>query len=242
MGRAVSHKCSAEGATVVMMARGQQRLAEAASEVGDRAVPITCDVVDPNSVREAFSQVQEKFGKADAVLDIAGVARIKRIEDASDDDIQFVFGVNLLGPVYVTRAAVPLLRAAGGGDLVFVSSEIVGEYLPRMVLYGASKGGLNEFARQMMHELKPEGIRVTRYTSGSIAGSSFGDNFDPEDVQAAYPEWIESGYLSRVSGPAMDAEWMADAMLFTITRPKGQLIDIIHVRSAAHGATTLRDH
>ena len=160
--------------------------------------------------------------------------RVRKIEDATDDDIAFVFGVNLLGAVYVTRAAVPLLRAAGGGDIVFVSSEIVGEHLPRMVLYGASKGGLNEFAHQMTHELKADGIRVTRYTSGSIAGTSFGDNFDPEDTMAAYPEWVESGYLTRVSGPPMDAAWMADAMVFVITRPRGQMIDTIHVRSGGH--------
>jgi NAD(P)-dependent dehydrogenase (short-subunit alcohol dehydrogenase family) len=219
-----------------MLARGAERLAAAAEEVGSRAVPLTCDIARPESVREAFARIEERFGRIDALLNVAGVARIRRIEDASDDDIAFVMGVNLLGPIYTTRAAVPLLRAAGGGDIVFVSSEIVTDYLPRMVLYGASKGGLEVFARQMAHELKPEGIRVSRFTSGSVAGTGFGDNFEPAEIGAVLPEWEESGYLTRVAGPGMDAGWMAEALLFLLTRPRGQMIDVIHVRSFASGA------
>lgn len=235
-GLAVARRCAAEGAAVEMLARGRERLEAAAADIGNGAHPIVADITDPASVRAAFAEIGARHGRVDAVLDIAGVAKVRRIEDASDDDIAFVMGVNLLGPIYVTREAVPLLRAAGGGDLVFVSSEIVEDYLPRMVLYGASKGGLDVYCRMMAHELKPEGIRVTRYTAGSIAGTSFGDNIAPEDMVAAFPEWEASGYLHRVAGPGMDADWMADAMVFTITRPRGQMIDVIRVRSFAPGA------
>lgn len=236
IGLAVARRCAAEGAEVVMLARGGERLAAAADEVGPRAVPLRCDIAQPDSVRAAFDRIADRFGRIDALLNVAGVARVRTIEHATDDDIAFVFGVNLLGPVYTTRAAIPLLRAAGGGDVVYVSSEIVDDYLPRMVLYGASKGGLDVFARQMSHELKPHGIRVTRFTSGSVAGTGFGDNFDPADIADAYPEWEASGYLTRVAGPGMDAAWMADAFVFLLTRPRGQTIDVIRVRSFAPGA------
>lgn len=236
MGKAVARRCADEGAEVVMLARGSARLAAAAAEVGPRAVPLRCDIADPDSVREAFDRISDRFGRIDALLNIAGVARIRSIEHATDDDISLVFGVNLLGPVHTTRAAIPLLRASGGGDIVYVSSEIVDDYLPRMVLYGASKGGLDVFARQMGHELKSEGIRVTRFTSGSVADTGFGDNFDPAEIAEAYPEWEASGYLTRVAGPGMDAAWMADAFLFLLTRPRQQMIDVIRVRSFAPGA------
>ena len=137
MGRAVAQRCAAEGAQVVMLARGAARLGEVAGVVGHDARPIACDLAEPDSVRRAFGEIGDRFGRIDALLYVAGVARIRRIEDASDDDIATVFGANLLGPVYATRAATPLLRAAGGGDIVYVSSEIVDDYLPRMVLYGA---------------------------------------------------------------------------------------------------------
>src|SRR5215212_5465779 len=108
-----------------MLARGVTRLDEAAAAFGLRAMPIVCDIAQPDSVRDAFAKIVQCFGHVDALLNVAGVARIRRIEDASDDDIAHVMGVNLLGPIYTTRAAVPLLRAAGGGDIVYVSSEIV---------------------------------------------------------------------------------------------------------------------
>ena len=79
---------------MVMLARGAERLAAAAAEVGPRAVPIATDITDPDSVRRAFAEVATKFGKVHALLQIAGVGRIARIADASDDDISFVMGVN----------------------------------------------------------------------------------------------------------------------------------------------------
>jgi len=236
IGLAVARHCAVDGAEVAMIARGKERLEAVASHVGERATPVICDITDPDSVRAAFDAIGARFGKVDAVLNIAGVAKVRRIEDASDQDIALVMGVNLLGPIYTTRAAVPLLRAAGGGDIVFVSSEIVEDYLPRMVLYGASKAGLETFSRMMAHELKDDSIRVSRYTSGSVAGTSFGDNIEPEAMADAYPEWEASGYLHRVAGPGMDADWMAEAMVFVITRPRGQMIDVIHVRSFGAGA------
>jgi NADP-dependent 3-hydroxy acid dehydrogenase YdfG len=238
IGLAASVACAREGADVVMLARGAERLETARAHVGERAVPIVCDIVSPDSVRHAFDQIATRFAKVDALLNVAGVARIRRIEHATDDDVAFVMGVNLLGPIYTTRSAIPLMRAAGAGDIVNVSSEIVDDYMPQMVLYGASKGGLDTFTKMMVHELKTDNIRVTRYTSGSVGGTSFGDNFGPGEVERVWAEWDASGYLTRVAGPGMDAAWMAEAIVFTLTRPRGQMIDVIHVRSFAPGHDT----
>jgi NADP-dependent 3-hydroxy acid dehydrogenase YdfG len=235
MGLAASQMCVDEGATVVMMARGKDRLEQVATELG--ATPVVCDIADPHSVRAAFAQIDTQFGRLDALLNIAGVARIRKIVDATDDDIAFVMGVNLLGPIYTTRSAVPLMRAAGGGDIINVSSEVTGDYLPSMVLYGTSKGGLDTFSKMMVHELKPDKIRVSNFVSGSVS-SEFGSNFTPEEIGEAWPEWDASGYLTRVAGPGMDPAWMADAMLFLLTRPAGQMIDSINVRSFAPGHDT----
>jgi NAD(P)-dependent dehydrogenase (short-subunit alcohol dehydrogenase family) len=147
-----------------------------------------------------------------------------------------VIGVNLLGPIYTTRAAIPLLRNAGGGDIINVSSEITTDYMPRMVLYGTGKAGLETFSRMMAHELKSDSIRVATYMSGSTADTGFGVNFEPAVVEAVYPEWEASGFLTRVAGPGMDPDWMAEVFVFLMTRPLGQTIDVIHVRSSAAGS------
>ncbi len=236
MGLAVSRRCAEAGATVVLLARGIDRLVAAADEIGSSAVAIGCDVADSSSVGKAFSEIGLRFGRVDALLNVAGVARIRTIAEATDDDIDHVLGINLRGPILTCRAAIPLLRMAGGGDIVNVSSEITTDYLPSMVLYGASKGGLDTFTRMLGHELRPDRIRCTLYMAGSIAGTDFGANFTPEEIAAVYPSWQESGFLTRVSGPGMDPAWMADAMVFVLTRPRGQMIDVVHVRSFAEGA------
>ena len=233
MGLAIAQLCASEGAKVVMLARGKERLEKEATAIG--ATAIVCDVMDPSSVRAAFAQIGEKFGHLNALVNVAGVARIRRIEDASDEDIQYVMGINLLGPIYTTRSAIPLMRAAGGGDIINMSSEITMDYfLPSMTLYGTSKGGLDAFSRSMVHELKADKIRVGNVISGTFA-TDFAANFDMDEMMAAYPEWEASGYLTRIAGPAQDAAWMAEAIVFQLTRPAGQMIDVIHVRSFAPG-------
>ncbi len=232
IGLAAATLCASEGADVVMLARGRDRLEKEANAL--RATPVICDVADPASVRNAFGRIDEAFSRVDALLNVAGVARVRRIEDATDEDIAYVMGVNLLGPIYTTRAAIPLLRKAGGGDIVNVTSEITSDYLPSMVLYGASKGGLDHFSRMMVHELKEDRIRVSNYVSGTVT-SDFGSNFAPEEVEAAFPAWDASGYLTRVAGPGQDPAWMAEALVFILTRPAGQMIDVVHVRSFGPG-------
>jgi NAD(P)-dependent dehydrogenase (short-subunit alcohol dehydrogenase family) len=235
IGLATAQLCAAEGARVAMIARGKERLVDAASAIGETAIPFVCDISDPDGVRSCFEEIGREFGKLDALLNVAGVARIRKIEDASDEDIAYVMGINLLGPVYTTRSAIPLLRRAGGGDIVNVSSEITGDYLPAMVLYGSSKAGLETFSRMMAHELRGDSIRVSVFVSGSTV-TDFGANFEDGEIGAIYPEWEASGYLTRVAGPGMDPAWMAEAMVFQLTRPRGQVVDVIHVRSFGQGA------
>lgn len=232
MGLAMAQLCAEEGAQVVMLARGKDRLLEEATRIG--ATPIVCDIGDPSSVRAAFGQIDQKFGKLSGLLNVAGVARVRKIEEASDEDIAYVMNINLLGPMYTTRSAIPLMRKAGGGDIVNISSEITTDYLPLMVLYGTSKGGLDTFSKMMVHELKADKIRVCNVLSGAFT-TDFGANFTMDEVERAGPEWGASGYLDRVAGPGQDPAWMAEAVVFALTRPAGQMIDWIHVRSFAPG-------
>lgn len=232
IGLATAQLCAREGAKVVMLARGKARLEEEASAIG--ATPIVCDIADPSSVRAAFAEIDRVFGHVHALLNVAGVARIRKIEDATDEDIQFVLGVDLLGPIYTTREAIPLMRRVGGGDIINVSSEITGDYMPLMVLYGTAKGGLDTFSRMMVRELKEDRIRVCNYVSGSVT-TDFGANFTPEEVQMAFPIWQADGYMTRVAGPGQDPAWMAEAFVFQMTRPAGQMIDVMHVRSFGLG-------
>ena len=87
IGRATAHRFAQEGATTVMLARRKERLDEAAIAVGDRAVPIPTDVGDPQAVNAAFEHVAERFGVLHALVNVAGIASLRLIEEASDEDI-----------------------------------------------------------------------------------------------------------------------------------------------------------
>jgi NAD(P)-dependent dehydrogenase (short-subunit alcohol dehydrogenase family) len=232
IGLATATRFAAAGATVVMLARGPERLAEAAGTVGADAVPIVTDIADPDSVRAAFAEIADRFGRVDVLLNVAGVTRVRWFEHATDEDIAHVMGVNLLGPMFTTRSAIPLLDAAGGGVIVNVSSEITLDAMPMMTLYGTSKAGLEAFTRAMNRELRDRCIRVCTCVVGSTA-TSFGDNFSPEDIETAYPVWLADGFIGRVAGTQpMDAQDVAEALFFQATRPPTQMLDVMHVRAA----------
>jgi NAD(P)-dependent dehydrogenase (short-subunit alcohol dehydrogenase family) len=233
VGLATAEKLAGHGGIVVVMARGKERLDQAVLRLEGRAVAVAMDAADPASVRRAFAEVGRRFGKLDALLNVAGVARPIKIADATDDDIAYVMGINFLGPIYTTRSAIPLLKAAGGGDIVNVSSEITLDALPFMTLYGASKGGLEVFSRMMNRELKPEGIRVSTVVLGRTDTEFSSANIGDADQMASMRAiWDADGYSTRISGLVpMDRESVAEALLFLVTRPPGQMLDVMHVRS-----------
>ncbi len=231
IGKATAALLAEQGAEVVLLARGKQRLEEAAQAIGPRATAIATDVADPESVRAAFARIAAERGRVDVLANVAGVVRIARIEDATDEDIASAVGTNFLGPIYTTRAAIPLLKRAGGGDIVNFSSEVTLDDMPLATLYSASKGGLESFTKTMTKELKEERIRVTLLRVG-LTDTAMSETLEPATLARAYPIWEQDGYLRRVAGrDPMDPRWVAEALLFAVTRPRGQMVDVIHARS-----------
>jgi NAD(P)-dependent dehydrogenase (short-subunit alcohol dehydrogenase family) len=235
-GRAVARRFSSEGAHVVMLARGKERLM-AEAELIDGAVPIVTDVGNADSVRQAFAEIEDRFGKIDILVNNAGIYRPCRVEDLSDFDIERQVRTNYLGPVYTCRAAIPLLRAAGHGDIVNTSSESTLDPFPMLSIYVSSKAALEAFSRTLMTEVQDEDIRVTVVVQGvALDGDGSTDwAWEPEHAMAAGQLWTERGYLARVQGreasPGQSVDDVADVHLYVVTRPRGQKLDTVHVRS-----------
>jgi NAD(P)-dependent dehydrogenase (short-subunit alcohol dehydrogenase family) len=235
-GRGIAKRFVEEGAHVVMLARGPERLAEVAAELGDHAVPIVTDVGDPDSVRAAFSEVEQRFGKLDILINNAAIYRPCAVELLSDSDIIKQVSTNFLGPVYTSRAAIPLMRAAGGGDIVNTSSESTLDPFPMLSMYVATKAALEMFDRILAEELRDEEIRVTTLVQGTAAGTGGGSTdweWEPEHAVAAGELWTKLGLLNRVGGHAggQAVEDIADVHIFIITRPRTQKLDTVYCRS-----------
>jgi NADP-dependent 3-hydroxy acid dehydrogenase YdfG len=234
VGKATAQRFAQEGATVVLLARRKLLLDEIAETLGANAVPIATDVTSSTEVRSAFEQVAARFGRVDVLVNSAGASRIRLIEEASDDDIAVTVNTNLVAPIYTTRAAIPLLRAAGGGDVMNISSEITLDYLPMMTLYAATKRGLNGFTEAMNHELRRDSSRVTLVILGAVGDTGIHENFGPGDLERAWPIWEADGYLTRMSGTQLlTSASVADVLYDVLTRPRELMIDVIHVRPAS---------
>ena len=208
-GVGITRRFVQEGATVVMLARARQRLEEVAGEFGPSAVPIATDVGDPDSVRAAFDEVAGRFGKINVLVNHAAVYRPCAVELLDDDDITRQMATNFFGPVYASRAAVPLLRAAGGGDIVNTSSESTLHPFPMLSMYVASKAALEAFGKVLAQEVRDDDIRVTTVVQGTAAGAGGGATdyaWDPGHTAAAHALWTERGLLGEVLGSLQRTE------------------------------------
>ncbi|HVU71404.1 MAG TPA: SDR family oxidoreductase [Mycobacteriales bacterium] len=237
-GVGIARRFVAEGATVVLLARGKERLDAVAGELGPAAVPVPMDVADPDSVREAFAHIGDRFGKLDVLTNNAGIYRPSAVEKLSDDDIARQVGTNFLGPVYTCRAAIPLLRAAGGGDIVNTSSESTLHPFPMLSMYVSTKAALEMFARVLEQELRTDDIRVTTVIQGTAQNTGIGGTTDFAWEQDASVEaltlWQEMGLLNEAFGSrgGQTVDEVGDVHVFIVTRPRSQKLGVLHVRSA----------
>jgi NADP-dependent 3-hydroxy acid dehydrogenase YdfG len=233
VGRATAQRFAQQGATVVLLARRKLLLDEIAESIGPNAVPIVTDITASGEVGAAFEQVAAQFGRVDILINSAGASRIRLIEEASDEDIAVTVNTNLIAPIYTTRAAIPLLRAAGGGDIMNISSEITLDHMPMMTLYAATKHGLNGFTEAMNHELRRDSIRVTLVILGAVGDTGIHENFTTGDLDRAWPIWEADGYLTRMSGTKLlTSATVAEVLFDVLSRPRELMMDVVHVRPA----------
>src|SRR5437016_1029705 len=145
LGLAVVAELRRRGAQVIALARDAARLAAAVTPLGDGVVGLAADISNPDDVRRVFGDVERRFGRLDFLVNNAAVAQPYAVDQLPDAEIASEIGINFAGAVYTVRAAVPLMRRAGAGTIVNVSSESTVEPLVGMALYAATKAALESF-------------------------------------------------------------------------------------------------
>jgi 3-oxoacyl-[acyl-carrier protein] reductase len=172
IGRATAIRLGAERDVAVNYRTDEAGAEETVADVearGGRAVALQGDVSDPRSAADLVRAAETEPGGLDAVVNNAGVVRPARLEEMDDDRWRDVVETNLSGAFYVTRAAAPSLRDAGG-DVVMVSS-IGGTGGTVDVAYAASKAGLHGLTRALARELGPDGVQVNAVAPGPVETS-----------------------------------------------------------------------
>lgn len=195
IGLAIARLLVEEGANVAIMATSDATLRAAAGEL--QVLPLRADVRRQGEVEQAIKGAADRFGGIDVLVNNAGVGLFRRVADMSLDEWQRVIDVNLTGVFNCCRAALPHLRARGGGWIINVSSLASTNPFPEAAAYCASKAGLNAFSEALMQEVRHDGIRVACVLPGSVrtefTGRSQGDDdwkLAPEDVAQAVTDLI----------------------------------------------------
>jgi short-subunit dehydrogenase len=183
IGRALAEALAARDATVGLAARGADELSELAAILGARAVALPCDVGSAEDVGTAVERFVAHAGGLDLAIANAGIAHYGRFEDQDPELHERMTRVNWLGTVHTARAALPHLRAGGGGHLVIVSSGAGLRAFPQAAVYGATKAAQRAFAEALRHELSGSGVSVTTVFPGEIASSLH------DHEKATMPAW-----------------------------------------------------
>ena len=183
------------GAQVAITATSDRNLRAAEGDLqrahsGDGGVlALRADVRRYPEVERALSATIERFGGIDILVNNAGIGIFRRVADMSLEEWQQVLDTNLTGVFHCCHAALPHLRARGGGWIINVSSLASTNAFPEAAAYCASKAGLNAFSEALMQEVRHDGVRVAYVMPGSVrtefSGRTVGDDewkLSPADV------------------------------------------------------------
>lgn len=171
IGEAVAIGCAEQGAYVRCLdvdLDGAVETAATIRELGGEADAAAVDILDGPAVTAAFEAVEAERGSLDVVVCTPGVNVRKPLLDYTDEEIDWVLGVNLKGSAHVIQAAGRIMAAQGSGSIILFSSirSVVVE--PGQSMYAATKAGIVQMVRAAAAELGPSGVRVNAVAPGVI--------------------------------------------------------------------------
>ncbi|SEH30352.1 SDR family NAD(P)-dependent oxidoreductase [Chryseobacterium culicis] len=168
-GRIWTEAALERGDQVVATARKLESIADFKEKYGDQVLTLELDVTNAGQVKEAVNKAHQHFGKLDIVLNNAGYSLVGTIEEASADEIRALYETNILGPVSVIQAALPILREQGFGHILGTSSNLGHFTLPVIGYYSSSKWAFEAIHESLAEEIKQFGIKVTIIEPGAYA-------------------------------------------------------------------------
>jgi len=168
-GRVWTEAALKRGDKVAATARKLDSIAGLKEMYGDNVLTLELDVTNHDQVNSAVTQAHAHFGRLDVVLNNAGYSLVGTIEEASADEIRAMYETNVLGPVAVIQAALPLLRKQGYGHILGTSSNLGHVVLPVIGYYCSSKWAFEAIHESLALEVKAFGIKVTIIEPGAYA-------------------------------------------------------------------------
>ncbi|HTX32340.1 MAG TPA: oxidoreductase [Solirubrobacteraceae bacterium] len=187
-GRSFTQAALAAGDSVIATARDTSSLEDLVSEHGDAIFPIELDVTDRDAAFAAVRDGHDHFGGLDVVVNNAGYGVSGAIEELSEAQARRQIEVNLFGALWVTQAALPILREQGRGWIVQVSSIGGLAAFPLTGIYHASKWALEGFSETLRQEVEPLGIKVLIVEPSGFRTDWAGSSMDRAEPIDAYQQ------------------------------------------------------
>jgi NADP-dependent 3-hydroxy acid dehydrogenase YdfG len=226
IGEATALAFAAEGCAVALGARREDRLEDLAKRIdaaGGRAVATAVDVTDESSANGFVESANEQLGGLDILVNNAGVMLLGPVEGADTEQWRTMVGVNLLGLLYCTHAALPIMREAGGGHIVNLSS-VAGRIASMgSAVYNLTKWGVGAFSEGLRQEALFANIRVTIVEPGFVDTELQGHNEIP-----AVQEGIEQ--MREQAGKVLEAEDIARGIVYAVTQPEYVSVNEVLIR------------
>lgn len=201
IGRATALLLGSEGARVVALDLRPEAAEAVAGEIdptGTRAFGLGVDVRSDDQVTAAIAAVASRLGSLDLVVNAAGVWRAARLDNITESEWSLAIDTMLKGTYLVCHHALPLLRAAGGGSIVNVTSIAAVTGSSGSPQYAAAKGGVEALSRSLAAQLAAEGIRVNTVLPGPTRTGIYGPGLDHT---AIYDNMVQHVPLGRVADP-----------------------------------------
>jgi NADP-dependent 3-hydroxy acid dehydrogenase YdfG len=164
-------------------------------------LPIKADVRRSADVERAIAQTVSALGGLDILVNNAGVGVFKPVAETTVEDWHAVIDTNLSGVFYACRAALPHLKARGGGWIINISSLASKNAFVNGAAYCASKSALNAFSEALMQEVRYEGVRVAYVLPGSV-NTGFGGLANTKSAWALMPDDVAEVIVDLIAHPS----------------------------------------
>jgi short-subunit dehydrogenase len=160
IGEAVARELAKQGAKVVLAARNKYKLEKLAKELPESLVVVT-DMTREDDIKKLIDQSLKHYGRIDILVNNAGQGYDSSVEKIKPEVFRELFELDVIGPVVAMQQVIPIMRKAGGGYIVNVSSGTALMYLPNMAAYSGLKRALGGISLTAREELKDDNIGVS---------------------------------------------------------------------------------
>jgi NAD(P)-dependent dehydrogenase (short-subunit alcohol dehydrogenase family) len=200
IGAAIARRCIDEGARIVCADCDLEPATKLAEALGPSAAACQCDVTKIESAKSAVDFARQKFGRLDGLVhNAAAPSTSATVVDLDESAWRHEIDVGLTGAFLMSKFAVPLIAASGGGSIVFIGSQFGRVATSRAVAYCAAKAGLSHLAKAMAVDHAAEKIRVNSLSPGAVATTRLLRRF--ADFEAANAGLGPAHLLGRIADP-----------------------------------------